>query len=311
MAEIAEFLNAHAARHNAAGADALAIDAAAATGSLRTLGAGAAQACGGTDARLSDARAPTAHAASHNAGGGDALAIDAAAATGSLRTLGAGAAQACGGTDARLSDARTPTAHAASHNAGGADALAIDAAAATGSLRTLGAGAAQACGGTDARLSDARTPTAHAASHVGADAIAAATQTVAGFAPALNVAEKSAGALVAADFGQTRVLVLNIPAGASAALDFTGSPYKFRVVEVLLRKDGTSADAGDTGQLQTGAGASITPVFALNTVDDAIVRTTAIDDANREIAVAGTLRWNRVQSTAAGCEVYVTVILMA
>jgi hypothetical protein len=47
---------AHAASHNAGGSDALTIDAAAATGSLRTLGTTATKACAGNDARLSDAR---------------------------------------------------------------------------------------------------------------------------------------------------------------------------------------------------------------------------------------------------------------
>ena len=46
---------AHAASHQG-GADALAVDAVAGTGSLRTLGTGAQQACGGTDGRLSDNR---------------------------------------------------------------------------------------------------------------------------------------------------------------------------------------------------------------------------------------------------------------
>lgn len=50
---------AHASSHNAGGSDALAIDAVAATGSLRTLGTGAAQACAGNDSRLSDSRAPS------------------------------------------------------------------------------------------------------------------------------------------------------------------------------------------------------------------------------------------------------------
>lgn len=165
----------HASSHDAGGGDALAIDAAAATGSLRTLGTGAAQAAAGDDSRLSDARTPTAHASSHDAGGGDAMAIDAAAATGSLRTLGTGAAQAAAGNDSRLSDARTPTSHASSHDAGGGDAMAIDAAAGTGSLRTLGTAATVACAGDDSRLSDARTPTSHAASHLnaGADTLAA------------------------------------------------------------------------------------------------------------------------------------------
>lgn len=94
----------------------MAVDAVAATGSLRTIGTGAAQACAGNDGRLSDARTPTAHATSHQPGGGDAMAVDAVAGTGSLRTLGTGAATACAGNDARLSDARTPTAH--SHGSG-------------------------------------------------------------------------------------------------------------------------------------------------------------------------------------------------
>ena len=49
------------------------IDAAAATGSLRTLGAGGAQACAGNDARLSNSRVPLAHEATHKFGGTDAF----------------------------------------------------------------------------------------------------------------------------------------------------------------------------------------------------------------------------------------------
>jgi hypothetical protein len=71
----------HASTHNAGGSDALAIDAVAATGSLRTLGTGATQACAGNDSRLSNARTPAAHAASHQSGGSDALALDTLAAT--------------------------------------------------------------------------------------------------------------------------------------------------------------------------------------------------------------------------------------
>lgn len=116
---------AHHARHEPGGVDPMAVDAAAATGSLRTLGVGAAQAAAGNDARLSDARTPLAHHATHEPGGGDPMAVDAAAATGSLRTLGAGATQAVSGTDARLSDARTPLAHKVSHQAGGADEISV------------------------------------------------------------------------------------------------------------------------------------------------------------------------------------------
>lgn len=59
---------AHATTHQPGGTDALAVDAAAATGSLRTLGTGAAQAAAGTDSRLSDSRAPSG-AASGQLGG--------------------------------------------------------------------------------------------------------------------------------------------------------------------------------------------------------------------------------------------------
>jgi hypothetical protein len=164
---------AHATTHQPGGSDPMAVDAVAATGSLRTLGTGAQQAAAGNDSRFTNARTPTAHATTHQPGGSDAMAVDAAAATGSLRTLGTSSTSACAGNDSRLTNARTPTAHATSHQPGGGDAMAVDAAAATGSLRTLGTGAQQAAPGNDARFTDARTPTAHATSHKsgGADLI--------------------------------------------------------------------------------------------------------------------------------------------
>jgi len=69
-------VTAHASTHNAGGSDAMAIDAAAATGSLRTIGTTATAACAGNDSRLSDPRTPTAHASSHQSGGSDAIKID-------------------------------------------------------------------------------------------------------------------------------------------------------------------------------------------------------------------------------------------
>jgi len=156
---------AHATSHQPGGSDAMAVDAAAATGSLRTIGTGALQAAAGNDSRLSDARTPTAHHTTHEPGGSDAMAVDAAAAVGSLRTIGTGALQAAAGNDSRLTNARTPTAHATTHQPGGSDPMAVDAAAATGSLRTIGTGALQAAAGNDARFTDARTPTAHQTSH--------------------------------------------------------------------------------------------------------------------------------------------------
>jgi len=51
----------------------LATDAAAGTGSRRTLGTGALQAAAGNDARFTDARTPTAHQSTHQSGNSDAL----------------------------------------------------------------------------------------------------------------------------------------------------------------------------------------------------------------------------------------------
>jgi hypothetical protein len=65
---------AHKTSHEPGGADALTVDAAAATGSLRTLGTSSTSACAGNDSRLSDARAPTAHNTSHQNGGSDEIA---------------------------------------------------------------------------------------------------------------------------------------------------------------------------------------------------------------------------------------------
>lgn len=123
----------HASRHNSGGSDVMAIDAAAATGSLRTLGSGALQAKAGNAAPLS-------HATSHEPGGGDIMAVDAVAGTGSLRTLGSGAQQAKAGN-------ATPLAHATTHEPSGSDIMAVDAATGTGSLRTIGATALQAAAG--------------------------------------------------------------------------------------------------------------------------------------------------------------------
>jgi hypothetical protein len=80
---------AHATSHQPGGGDAMAVDAAAATGSLRTLGTSGTTACAGNDARLSDARTPTAHATSHKSGGSDAIKLDELAEPTDITTLNA------------------------------------------------------------------------------------------------------------------------------------------------------------------------------------------------------------------------------
>jgi len=129
----------HHTTHEPGGADPMAVDASAGTGSLRTLGTGATQAVAGNDARLTNSRPPTAHAATHQPGGIDAMAVDAAPSTGSLRTLGTGAQQAAAGNDTRLTNARTPTAHATTHAAGGSDAITLTQAQVTNLVTDLAA----------------------------------------------------------------------------------------------------------------------------------------------------------------------------
>lgn len=80
---------AHATSHQPGGSDAMAVDAAAGTGSLRTLGTSATAACAGNDSRLSDARTPTTHATTHKSGGSDAIKLDELAAPTDITTLNA------------------------------------------------------------------------------------------------------------------------------------------------------------------------------------------------------------------------------
>jgi hypothetical protein len=83
---------AHATTHQPGGTDAMAVDAVAATGSLRTLGTGAQQAAAGNDARLSDARTPTSHVLATNLALGGQHSISGATAGHVLRASSATAA---------------------------------------------------------------------------------------------------------------------------------------------------------------------------------------------------------------------------
>lgn len=120
--------------------------------------------------------------------------------------------------------------------------------------------------------------------------------------------DQSAGNLANAAFALTQTMVLDIPAGATGDVDFANAPFAFRVVDVFAQKVVTSPDAGDTGELQNGAGTPISSVLALNIAADTLARTTSIAAAVSSVAIFGTLRWRRTQSTNAACRVYVTVV---
>jgi hypothetical protein len=66
----------HHTSHEPGGSDAMAVNATATIGSLRTLGNTSTSACAGNDPRLSDARTPTAHATTHKSAGSDPIKLD-------------------------------------------------------------------------------------------------------------------------------------------------------------------------------------------------------------------------------------------
>lgn len=89
--------------------------------------------------------------------------------------------------------------------------------------------------------------------------------------------------------------------------------HTIRVIDAWVVKTGGAGGAGDTIQVQTGAGAAITDAMNTNVADTTIVRAGAIDDATHRIAAAGTLR---VHSNNGGlgncaCIVYVTAVRVA
>jgi hypothetical protein len=143
--------------------DALPVDGAAGTGTLRTLGTGALQATAGNDSRLSNARTPTAHASTHKSGGSDVIRLDELAVPTADVSL----------NSHKLTGVTNPVSAQDAATKAYVDALPVDGVAATGTLRTLGTGAQQAAAGNDSRLTNARTPTAHASTHksAGSDVI--------------------------------------------------------------------------------------------------------------------------------------------
>jgi predicted RecA/RadA family phage recombinase len=86
--------------------------------------------------------------------------------------------------------------------------------------------------------------------------------------------------------------------------------HKTRVVEVWAVKTAANGGAGDTVTVKNGATA-ITDAMSLNINDKLIVRAASIDDAQHEIAAAGTLRVTAANVTNNACTVYVLGVRVA
>jgi hypothetical protein len=86
--------------------------------------------------------------------------------------------------------------------------------------------------------------------------------------------------------------------------------HKTRVLDVWAVKTATAGGAGDIVTAKNGATA-ISSAIDLNVADTLIARTTLIDDAQAEIAAAGTLKLTAVKATNCACTVYVLGVRVA
>lgn len=126
-----------------------------------------------------------------------------------------------------------------------------------------------------------------------------------------DLASVAAGALTAAMIGVPVVVPLTIPDAATGDVDFTGMPFKMRVIEAWAVKTTGAGNAGNSWQVKNGA-AAITEPMVDPVTDQKVVRCTDLNDANHEIAAAGTLRVTRTKVGGdASCLLYVMLVRVA
>ena len=103
----------------------------------------------------------------------------------------------------------------------------------------------------------------------------------------------------------------DIAAGATGDVDFVLT-HKTRVVDCWLIKRTAAGGGAGTIQVKNGANA-ISSTMTIDVADNTVTRTTEINDANHEIAAAGTLRISRTRtaSTDESCTVYVSGVRVA
>ena len=104
---------------------------------------------------------------------------------------------------------------------------------------------------------------------------------------------------------------VDVAAGVTGNVDTTLT-HKTRVVDAWLVKTGAAGGGAGTIQVLNGAGA-ITDAMSINIADAAVARALTIDDAQHEIAAAGTLRVTRTRTTSTNeaCVVYVLGVRVA
>ena len=104
---------------------------------------------------------------------------------------------------------------------------------------------------------------------------------------------------------------IDVAAGATGDVD-TVLTHKTRVIDVWLVKQAAAGGGAGTIQVKNGATA-ITDAISINIADQTVARAGTIDDAQHEIAAAGTLKITRTRtaSTDETCTVYVLGLRVA
>jgi hypothetical protein len=107
------------------------------------------------------------------------------------------------------------------------------------------------------------------------------------------------------------VHIIDVPDGSTGDVDVTLT-HKTRVLDVLVIKVAAAGGASDTLTVKNGANA-ITNAISINIADKTTARAGEIDDAQWDIAAAGTLRATRTKASAANvaCKVVVTGVRVA
>ena len=121
--------------------------------------------------------------------------------------------------------------------------------------------------------------------------------TLLGVKAATGTPLATAGALASANLALPIVLVLDVPDAATGNVDFTGLPYKCRVLMAFYSKQGGAGNAGNNSKVvnQT-AGVDITD--AINSATDtAVVMPGQLNDAGWTLDAGATIR---VSTTRAG-----------